>query len=319
MTVAPAPSARDLVDPELLPVLEAFPAMNLSEATVPQLRALIAGMGAAAPLPPGATVSEVAIPADGAPDVRALLIVPDTLAAPAPAILHMHGGAYVVGRPEMDLARLMGMAAELGCIILSVDYRLAPETPHPGPIEDCYVALGWLHAEAGRLGVDERRVAVMGESAGGGLAASLALLARDRGDHAICFQLLDAPTLDDRSAIAPLHPFAGQLIFTRESSRFGWRSLLGAEPGGPGVSPYAAAARAADLSALPATFIATGALDRLIDEDIDYALRLARAGVPIELHVYPGCPHGFSIAAEATVSQNAARDKLQALRKALAG
>ncbi len=316
--MADAITSRHLVDPELLPALEAFPAMDLGEATIPALRALIGQMSGAMPLPAGAAVSDVTIPGGDATDVRALLIVPDERATPAPAILHMHGGAYVLGQPEMDLPRLVGMAVELGCVILSVDYRLAPETPFPGPIEDCYAALGWFHAEAGRLGIDRQRIAVMGESAGGGLAASLALLARDRGEHGIAFQLLDAPTLDDRSAVGPLHPFAGQLIFTRESSLFGWRSLLGTEPGGPHVSPYAAAARAEDLSGLPATFIATGALDRLVDEDIVYAQRLARAGVPIELHVYPGCPHGFSLAADATVAKKAAQDKLDALRKAFA-
>ena len=158
----------------------------------------------------------------------------------------------------------------------------------------------------------------MGESAGGGLAAALALLARDRGEYPIAFQLLDAPMIDDRTCVRPPHPVAGEFVFTPASNRFGWRCLLGEEPGGDGVSPYAAAARAEDLSGLPPAFIATGALDLFLDENLDYAARLARAGVPIELHVYPGAPHGYALAGSAQVTRTATRDKLDALRRAFA-
>ena len=210
------------------------------------------------------------------------------------------------------------LAEELGCVIVSVDYRLAPETPHPGPVEDCYAGLAWTFAHAGELGIDPARVGVAGESAGGGLAASLALLARDRGEHRLAFQHLTYPMLDDRTCITDVHPHTGAFIWTPHNNRFGWSALLGHDPGGQAVSPYAAAARAEDLSGLPPTFIATGALDLFLDEDIDYARRLIRAGVPTELHVYPGAFHGFDIHPTAAVAVAARADRVAALRRVLA-
>jgi acetyl esterase/lipase len=207
---------------------------------------------------------------------------------------------------------------EIGCVVVSVDYRLAPDTPHPGPVEDCYAALRWFHANAAALGVDSGRIAIGGESAGGGLAAALALLARDRAEVPVVFQLLIYPMLDDRTVISPEpHPFAGEFIWTAQSNRFGWRALLGQEPGSPGVSPYAAAARAENLAGLPPAFVSVGALDLFLDENIAYAQRLLRAGVPSELHVYPGAYHGFDLAFEADVTRRFRRDSLQALKRAL--
>jgi acetyl esterase/lipase len=313
-------SSRHLVDPELLPVLEAFPSMELTVGDLPAFRAQMDAMIDATPLPSlPVAVQEVMITAAGAPNIRALLFTPETRKTPAPAILHIHGGAYIIGRPEISSATLMETADALGCVILSVDYRLAPETQHPGPIEDCYAALAWLHANASRLGIDAARIAVMGESAGGGLSAALALLARDRGEYAIAFQLLDAPMMDDRTCTRQPHPVGGEFVFTPKSNSFGWRCLLGQEPGSDGVSPYAAAARAEDLAGLPPAFVSTGALDLFLDENLDYVRRLALAAVPVELHVYPGAPHGFALAGEAAVTKAAARDKLNALRRAFAG
>lgn len=312
-------SFRHLVDPELLPVLEAFPSMELTVGDLPVFRAQMDAMIASLPQPSlPVAVEEVLIPAAGAPDVRALLFTPEGRADAAPAILHIHGGAYIIGRPELSAALLIETAHALGCVILSVDYRLAPETPHPGPIEDCYAALGWLHMNAARLGIDAARIAVMGESAGGGLSAALALLARDRGEYPIAFQLLDAPMMDDRTCARPPHPVAGEFVFTPKSNSFGWRCLLGQEPGSDGVSPYAAAARAEELSGLPPAFVATGALDLFLEENLEYVRRLARAAVPVELHVYPGAPHGYLLAHEAAITKTAARDKLDALRRAFA-
>lgn len=311
-------STRYLVDPEILSVLGAFPPIEMSEASLPGIRASMDEMLQSRLRPDvPVEVRELTIPGRNAPDVRALLLAPATAAGTAPAILHIHGGAYVIGAPEMAVPELMETADMLGCIILSVDYRLAPETPFPGPVEDCYAALGWMHANAAELGVDPARIAVMGESAGGGLAAALALLARDRGEHAIAFQLLDAPMIDDRTPLREPNPVTGEFVFRRDDDRFGWRCLLGAEPGGEGISPYAAPARATDLAGLPPAFIATGALDLFVDENIDYAQRLIRAGVPVALHVYPGCPHGFAMARESRVARAALRDKREALARAL--
>jgi acetyl esterase/lipase len=210
------------------------------------------------------------------------------------------------------------LVSHADCLIISVDYRLGPETPHPGPVEDCYAALKWLYANAEPLGVIRNRIAVGGESAGGGLSAALALLARDRGEVPVIFQMLAAPLLDDRTCIRKdTHPYAGEFIWTAETNYLGWKALLGCEPGSPGVSPYAAAARAENLAGLPPTFISVGALDLLFEENLEYARRLARAGVPVELHVYPGALHGFELVADSHLAKEALRTNLTALRRAL--
>lgn len=217
----------------------------------------------------------------------------------------------------MNVAANQLTAAAADCVIVSVDYRLAPETPHPGPIEDCYAALKWLHDEAGSLGVDAARIAVAGESAGGGLAAALALLARDRGEVRLIHQHLIYPMIDDRTCTAEPHPYAGEFVFTPNSNRFGWSALLGCAPGAEGVSPYAAAARAEDLTGLPSTYIAVGALDLFIEENLEYARRLIRAGAPTELHIYPGAYHGFDAVSEGALAKAARNHSLTALRRAL--
>jgi len=312
-----------MMDRELLPLLEFFPEMTLSAQALPVLRASIVQLAASAPVPENlpVTVEERRIPGPaGAPPVRVLIYRCTRSNAPLPVLFHMHGGGYVVGVPEIEADTHRTLAAELDCAIVSVDYRLAPETPHPGPIEDCYAALLWLHRHAATLGIDAMRIGVCGESAGGGLAAALALLARDRGEVALRFQHLIYPMLDDRTCVrSDPHPHVGQHVWTAEHNRFGWSSLLGAAPGSEGVSVYAAAGRALDLSRLPPAFIAVGALDLFLEENLEYARRLSRAGVPVELHVYPAAPHGFQMVADARVAIAAGRDRVNALRRALYG
>ncbi|HET9110884.1 MAG TPA: alpha/beta hydrolase, partial [Ktedonobacterales bacterium] len=282
----------------------------------------IRAMSAPAPVDlsptPAYAVSERFIPGpEGAPDVRALIYTPAAREA-VPALLWIHGGGYIMGSADAEDPMVKSIVSAVGCAAVVVDYRLAPETPYPGSLEDCYAALKWLFAHAGELGIDPTRIAVGGSSAGGGLAAALALLARDRGEVPLVFQLLIAPMLDDRTCtLAQPHPYTGEFIWTRETNHFGWTALLGQEPGGPDVSPYAAAARAEHLEGLPAAFINVGALDLFLEEDMEYARRLMRAGVPTELHVYPGAYHGFRMAANAQVTQIAERDQLTALRRAL--
>lgn len=293
-------SSRHLLAPELAPALDYFPQLDFSAGMAPFREGFEAR--ATPPLPAALEAVECVertIPgAAGAPDVRVLHYTPPGQAdALRPALLHMHGGGYVLGDPELNDASNRATALELGCVVVSVDYRLAPETVWPGALEDCYAALCWLHANAAALGVDPTRIAIAGESAGGGHAAALAIHARDCGGPAICFQLLDSPMLDDRtgSGVDP-HPWCGEFVWTAEKNRFGWSALLGCEAGSDAVPDRAVPARAADLSRLPATFVSVGALDLFLEEDMEFARRLTRAGVPVELHVIPGAYHGFGLA-----------------------
>ena len=315
-------STRHLVDPELLPALETVPSRPITSTNLSQVRALRAQVLAAMP-PPTITdveVRELHIPGPpDAPDVRLLVYLPQNTGGGRAGFLHIHGGGYLLGQPEMSDARNRLLARELGCVVVSVAYRLAPETAFPGAVEDCYAALRWLHTHAAELGVDTGRLAIGGESAGGGLAASLALLARDRGEVPVAFQLLIYPMLDDRTGttIEP-SPTVGEFGWNRVSNQFGWASLLVCTPGGEDVSPYAAAARAEDLTGLPRTYITVGSLDLFLEENLEYARRLLRAGVPTELHVYPGAYHGFQgLVPQARLSQAFVQDYFAACGQAL--
>lgn len=309
-------TSRHLVDAELLTVLDGFPAMTLTSQTLPVIRAAVPQMLAALAVPDLPVICrEVDIPSgEGERTIRCLMIVPQVTQGPSPVILHFHGGGHVLGLPEMNKAQLMRWVAELGCVVLSVDYRLAPETPFPGPMEDAYASLQWLNDNAQTHGLDTRRIAVSGESAGGAMAACLCLMARDRGEFAIAFQHLDAPRLDDQLVdVDKANPFTGEFVWTRENSAFCRAAYLGEGE----TSPYASAARAESLSGLPATYIAVGALDMFVDECLAFTARLTRAGVPVELNVYPGCFHGFKMATSASVTLRAEEDTIRALRKAL--
>lgn len=317
----------DLVAPELAAVLEFFPEIDFSQG-VEAFRGNFVANRVQPPLPAELAVVDcrerfIPGPPD-APDLRVLHYTPPGDAAgPRPAVLHIHGGGYVLGIPEINDAGNRAMALALGVTIVSVDYRLAPETVWPGALEDCYAALAWMHDNAAELGIDPARIAVSGESAGGGHAAALALHARDLARQsgsgpAICFQLLDAPMLDDRTgSTSDPHPHVGHFVWTPEKNRFGWRSLLGMEPGGPDVPAAAVPARAADVSGLPPTFISVGALDLFLEENLEFIRRLTRAGVPAELHVTPGAYHGFGMTQGAPQVVQVTELRLKALRRAL--
>lgn len=308
--------SRHLVDPQLLPLLDAFPTVVLNAESLAELRTRTL------PLPPpedcgvDLALHHITGPG-GAPDVGLRVYRPRAADGALGCIFHIHGGGFVGGSASEVEFLHRPLAAALGCVIVSVDYRLAPETCFPGNVEDCYAALGWTFAHAATLGIDRARIGVMGESAGGGLAAALALLARDRGEFELAFQHLIYPMLDDRTCTAAPHPVAGEFVWTADSNRFGWASLLGHAPGVDGVSPYAAPARAADLAGLPPTFLSTAALDLFVDEDVDYAVRLNRAGVPTELHVWPGAFHGFDLMPGAAVADAARAASHSALRRFL--
>lgn len=216
---------------------------------------------------------------------------PQGLDGPLPCVYSIHGGGYVIGSNVGDDSLFDVWCPQLQCVGVSVDYRLAPETPFPGPLDDCYAGLGWVQEHATELGVDSDRVGVIGGSAGGGLAAGLALLARDREDIPIAFQVLRYPMLDDRQATPSSQIDAP--LWNPPTNRFAWTSYLGPLYGTDDVPGYAAPARATDLSSLPPTFILVGGIDMLLDEDIAFARALMNAGVPTDLHVLGGASHAF--------------------------
>jgi acetyl esterase/lipase len=232
----------------------------------------------------------------GAPDVQVIIINGGGAATSRPAILHIHGGGYTAGSAAMLVPTLQAMAAALDCVIVSVDYRLAPATQFPGSLEDNYAALKWLAGNARELGVDASRIAVMGESAGGGHAAMLAIAARDRHEVPLVYQALVYPMLDDRSGTTrEVPPHIGTMVWTRNANRAGWTALLGVPAGGAQAPEGAVPARVANLAGLPPAFIGVGGIDLFVEEDIAYAQRLNNAGVPVELNVVPGAFHAFDL------------------------
>ncbi len=234
---------------------------------------------------------------------------------PAGALLWMHGGGFVIGHPAQDDRNCRRIADQLGVVVAAVRYRLGPEDPYPAGLHDCHDALEWLAAQPD---VDEARIAIGGASAGGGMAASLALLARDRGAVAPAFQLLSYPMLDDRTVVRTDIDETGFRLWNNRSNRYGWTSYLGASPGAADADPIAVPARHEDLAGLPPAWIGVGTLDLFHDEDVAYAERLAAAGVPCELVVVEGAYHGFDgVAPKARVSREYTRAMLDALAAGL--
>jgi acetyl esterase/lipase len=239
---------------------------------------------------------------EGEPAVTIRVHRPADAEGALPCVYSMHGGGYVLGSYAMDDARLEAWSRSYCCVGVSVEYRLSPETPYPGPLDDCYRGLKWVLDHDDELGVDPAHVGVSGTSAGAGLAAAVALLARDRGELPLRFQLLDAPMIDDRQ-LTPSSQRDDLVIFDRHSNEFGWRSYLGNLYGKPDVPAYAAPARATDLSGLPPTYVCAGNVDGFRDDAIAYATRLNQAGVPTELHIFDGAPHGVKRFTEVPVAR----------------
>ncbi len=311
-----------LVDPELRPPLEAMleqmPDMgNLSLDQIPAFREAAQGESLPPWLPEPA-VTEQTIPGPaGAPDIRVVIINSDPETT-RPAILHTHGGGYILGSAAEAVPYLQAEALALDCVIVSVDYRLAPETAFPGSLEDNYAGLKWLYDHAGELGADPDRIALQGESAGGGHAAMLAIAARDRGEVPVLFQSLIFPMLDDRTgSTRQLPAHIGAFVWTPDLNRLGWSALLGVPAGSDDVPAGAVPARVDDLAGLPPAWIGVGSLDLFVEEDIAYAQRLILAGVPTELDVVPGAYHGFQLfSPDAAVSQRFVLAQFNALAQA---
>ncbi|MFC3897924.1 alpha/beta hydrolase [Lentzea rhizosphaerae] len=308
------------IDPELLPwldmlpgvVLEDYDALLTARAGQAQLSDVMPSYEPANPI----DVRDTTVPGPSdAPDVPVRIYTPANLEAPVPGLVYIHGGGFVLGDLDMFHAHVLRLADELGIVIVSVDYRLAPEHPFPAPVEDCYAALKWVAAKAEELGIDPARIGVGGESAGGGLTAGTVLLARDRGGPELCFQYLGIPELDDRLDTESMRDYVDTPLWNRPNAIFSWASYLGAEPGD--VSPYAAPARATDLAGLPPAFVTTCQYDPLRDEGIEYARRLAHAGVPTELRHYPATFHGSSFIESAAITRRMFADEVEALRRGL--
>ena len=308
------------VDPEPLLVLQAYPRYDLTDALLPQIRAgLLERMGTAraSGAYPDIKCHERRIPGyDGDPDVRVLVYEPPTRAC-RPALLHIHAGGHVMGLPEMSDPQHRRFAHDISCVVVSVDYRLAPEHPYPAGLHDCLAVLRWLHANAGPLAIDPAFIGVAGESAGAGMAVGLALLVRDRYECAIKYLSLAAPMLDDRTGSSDEPCLRSQdLSWSRKSNQFGWRALL-RTTGTTVPEAYAAPARATSYAGLPDTFISVGSLDLLAQESLTFAARLMQDNVGVELKLYPGAYHGFDRVPEAQLSQQFVMDRSRALKRAI--
>jgi acetyl esterase/lipase len=314
------------IDPECVAPLEALLSLvggPIDLHDIPACRARLQEAFAAVDIPApdvdGVATQDQLVPgALGAPDVAIRIFQPAARSTTLPALLWIHGGGYVLGDMAADDLFAKQLVAAVECVVVTVEYRLAPEHSFPAALDDCYAALTWLAAHTEELNVDPARITIGGSSAGGGLAAGLALLARDRGEVPVAFQLLIYPMLDDRNVTPAGDDLSDTLVWSRANNFHGWRAYLGQTPGTDGVSPYAAAARATDLAGLPPTYLMVGTLDLFLDEDIAYAQRLMAAGVPTELHVYPGAYHAFDgFAPDAGVSRRFAAERDDVLRRAL--
>ncbi|MFF2059974.1 alpha/beta hydrolase [Rhodococcus qingshengii] len=310
------------LDPELAAALSMLPDMDFGD--LPAIRSMYDTMvdaELAALSYDGVDIRDLAAPGlSGDPDVAIRLFRPRHVQSVPPVLVWIHGGGFATGTARVSESFCVDVARETGCVVANVDYRLAPETPFPGPLNDCYAALVFVHAHAHELGIDPDRIAVGGQSAGGGLAAGTVLKARDERTVPVAFQLLEIPELDDRLTTASMTDFVDTPIWHRHNAILSWQYYLGedyAGPDDPSVSIYAAPARASDLAGLPPTYLCTMELDPLRDEGIEYALRLLRAGVSVELHSFPGTFHGSSLLSAAEVSKRGHAEALDAVRRGL--
>lgn len=315
----------ELLDPEirepLRQMMQQMPPSDFSDLPAARANSVkqTAEMKKHMPDIPGVITEDRIIPGpENSPDIGIRIYRPKNQPGLLPAMLWIHGGGYILGDIEsVDFsAKQLTLAGE--CVLVSVEYRLAPENPYPAPLEDCYAALKWLSNNTGELKIDSSRIAVGGGSAGGGLAAGLALMARDRAEVNLLFQLLIYPMIDDRNTFPLAAARRDALFWTRKLNHLGWSSYLGCEPGNSNTSCYAAASRAENLEGLPATYITVGSLDLFALENIEYAHRLLAAGVPTELHVYPGGCHAFDgLVPNADISKRFTADINRSLKQAL--
>jgi acetyl esterase len=307
-----------MIDPELEEVVGLLPSFDMSDVVAARalFEEMIAAMTVDIPGIEALLVEDRFVPGwEGEPEVKVRVYRPRDPSVTVPGILHIHGGGFIVGSIETEHAGAAMMAIDTGAVVVSVDYRLAPEHPFPSGQHDCFAALTFLAHSTAELGVDPARIAVVGSSAGGGLAAATALMARDLGGPALCFQMLHIPELDDRLETHSMRTFVDTPVWNRPLAVNSWQSYLGANV--EDVSPYAAPARAENLAGLPPAYISTAENDPLRDEGILYGLRLLQAGVSVELHQFPGTFHGSALVTTAAISKRAQCESAVVLRRAL--
>lgn len=308
-------------DPELAPWIDLLPDVDFAELErVREVEAEIMEFGEYDP-PAPVDVRDTTVPAsDDAPEIGVRVYRPAEQNRTLPGILYVHGGGFAIGSVDAFHGETTRIASEVGAVVVSVKYRLAPEHPFPAALEDCYAALRWMAAHAGELRVDPDRIAVGGESSGAGLAAAVALYARDQGGPALRMQYLGVPVLDDRLDTLSMRTFTDTPGWSLHNARVTWDYYLGGEGvrGTDNVSPYASPARAENLVGLPPTYISAGEFDPVRDEDLAYAQRLVAAGVPTEIHLFSGTFHGSTqLAPQAQVSRRIVAEQMQALRRGL--
>jgi acetyl esterase/lipase len=315
-------SRRDLIDPEarvpLEQLLEAMPGGFNAIPDIVQRRATVEAMLAGIEVPdnPNVTKEDRTVPGpEGEPDVSVRVYRPRNSVGSLPGIFFIHGGGMILGNVQGEDPVATLICDQVGAIVVSVEYRLSPEHPHPAPVEDCYAGLKWMAANAAELGFDPDRLGIYGGSAGGGLAIATALLARDRGGPALKFMMPIYPMIDDTNTTASSQEIVDIGIWDREGNIQAWEWYLGGKP----ADQYAAPTRAADVSGLPPAFIDVGTVDLFRDEDIAFGQRLMQAGVPVEMHIHPGSYHAAeTFAADAAMSQRIWALRIDALKRGLA-
>ncbi|HJM89772.1 MAG TPA: alpha/beta hydrolase [Dehalococcoidia bacterium] len=326
--VSAAVKMESLVDPEYRATFDALPRRVLDPsdvaASVKTIREAATTRRAAmaeVPLPDSVSVEDHLVPGpDGASPVTVRVYRSTTSSLSTPVLYYIHGGGMIGGTLELSDPYCASIADRLGVVVASVEYRLAPEYPYPAPLEDCYAGLQWVWQNTNQLGVDRGRLGIGGGSAGGGLAAGLALLARDRGEISVRYQHLVYPMLDHRNSTPSSHAITDDRVWNRDTNTVGWNAYLAGRAGQEDVSPYASPACADDLSGLPPAYICVGTVDLFVDEDTTYAQALRLAGVPIELHVYPGAFHGSQGSIpDAALSRRWREDEMVAIDRALNG
>jgi acetyl esterase/lipase len=304
-------------DPELATAVPTLPITDLSDLAA--ARAVVTELRDHLPTDTeGIQVDDVLVPARrGEPDVRLRIYRPARTATPA-ALYVIQGGGFVIGDIDVAQPMCVEFARELGVAVVSVEYRLAPETPYPGPLEDVYTGLAWLASHAWELGVDPRRIVTYGISSGGCLCGGLSLLARDRGGPHIAYQFMNVPVLDDRLSTPSMQAFVDTPLWNRPQAELSWDAYLGPGVRGTDAVPiYAAPARATDLSELPPAYVSVKQFDPLRDEGIAYAVAMQAAGVNVELHLSPGTFHGSGRITDAAISRRECEEQLAVLRNAI--